>query len=1327
MFFRYVDKIADRIWAFVALILVLLAIYVGVGRQLVVQIADYRQDIERLITNSTGLGVSIAEVKGEWALFTPIIEATDVTFFPLNEPDRKLFSSVEVAIEVDVLSSLVVRQPRLRNLRIVGLDLVFLQHENGDWSINGYRPKTSKSNNTAQSSGSNTVAQLVLSQRLITLMGSSVTIVTPDHPVRTFKNINAQLHNSSGVRDFDGNILLGGEQSFAFSAKGKGNPFNLKNFELELYGKLDQGSVFSWLPGDIKQRVTEFDGIQLQELSASGEIWAHWKNGKFYDVNGVVAVDEAQLSSAVMPDIEPIKNLIGQFDIETGSEDQFILRLDHFQFDWRGDFWRESQVKIMYVPEGEMHPPVIEIFSNYALLRPMVQALLISGKVDDNLSELLSGTQFSGELENTSLRYYPRRKSFRLSSNFKNISAESWRNLPQLSGLSGFVEITPYKGWLSLNSSDATIWSERLLRKPIHADHISGAATWQMYNHENELEEVVLKTDFLKVKNPDTQGEVAFTLSVPFSGDRPRLKLIADVFEAKAEQVSRYLPATLPTKLLSWLDQSITAGTASGVLVYNGPIKIKGLAATDYTIQSDISFQDLSLDYQAGDWPPLEQAQGRLLINAADISYEIDHAKIFDSQIMSGHGGVGRDEFGYINVDVNARVEVIANDLIRLLNETPIEQQIGGLAQHWQARGSSLADINLTIPLSGPDREVLTQVNAALNQFSLHLTTEDLVLDNIRGQLFFDSRYGLYGEAIKCETFGYPAQVNLPKLGPNQKRIFQLNLVSEIDIKTLNEWARQPILDFMTGQTDYEIQVVVERSSSFVAEKTQSWVRVLTQLEGVEVNIPKPLYKAAAESRELEFRMSLAGFPAQIMLQYGEDFSSALLVDAKDLLKAQFKFDAAPAILPAARGIYVEGSMASMDWDLWEAFFVDLGNAYALETESDAESGRGIADAGSGDNESAEVFVDRVKSIDLNFRDFVGYGLELENLEVHSWREDGAWVIYGKNPMLDGRLKVPDDDRALEVQLSRLQLQEEESSDADNLASNGNVSDAHDYRPIMKILPAEFPNMVVRINDFSYGDMNLGKWNFNGHWQGEAYQIDGLRIRLGQLMLEGNGSWQLEGERSYTKFEGQIVTEDIGQLMQLWGYPSTIETKSADISYNVSWPYSPVDFDLDRLQGDFALKLREGRFLEVDAATSAVRVLGILNFSNMGRRLRLDFKDLYQSGLQFDRVKGPINLSNGVIGLTKLDIEGPSAKIIADGEIDYIQDRVNMNLELSLPFSENLIPVMTIVAGPLAGGGWYILDKVIGKQFDKIFSLNYGVTGTMAEPRIQLRTGAGSG
>lgn len=59
-------------------------------------------------------------------------------------------------------------------------------------------------------------------------------------------------------------------------------------------------------------------------------------------------------------------------------------------------------------------------------------------------------------------------------------------------------------------------------------------------------------------------------------------------------------------------------------------------------------------------------------------------------------------------------------------------------------------------------------------------------------------------------------------------------------------------------------------------------------------------------------------------------------------------------------------------------------------------------------------------------------------------------------------------------------------------------------------------------------------------------------------------------------------------------------------------------------------RLRKGQFVELEGGTQALRVFGLLNFNSIGRRLRLDFSDLFGKGYSYDRLTGSLVARDGV-------------------------------------------------------------------------------------------------
>jgi uncharacterized protein YhdP len=132
-------------------------------------------------------------------------------------------------------------------------------------------------------------------------------------------------------------------------------------------------------------------------------------------------------------------------------------------------------------------------------------------------------------------------------------------------------------------------------------------------------------------------------------------------------------------------------------------------------------------------------------------------------------------------------------------------------------------------------------------------------------------------------------------------------------------------------------------------------------------------------------------------------------------------------------------------------------------------------------------------------------------------------------------------------------------------------------------------------------------------------------------------------------------------------------------------------------------------------------MFGLLNFNALGRRLRLDFSDLFGRGLSYDTIRGQLVGTDGVLlSHEPLVLEGPSTRLELDGQLDMAQERVAAKLRVTLPLSNNL-PLAALLAGaaPVAGA-LFLVDRLVGDRLSRVASVEYRVDGTLQDPQISL-------
>jgi uncharacterized protein YhdP len=221
------------------------------------------------------------------------------------------------------------------------------------------------------------------------------------------------------------------------------------------------------------------------------------------------------------------------------------------------------------------------------------------------------------------------------------------------------------------------------------------------------------------------------------------------------------------------------------------------------------------------------------------------------------------------------------------------------------------------------------------------------------------------------------------------------------------------------------------------------------------------------------------------------------------------------------------------------------------------------------------------------------------------------------------------------------------------------------------------------------------------------------------LRIDGGGGWEGETGKTSSWYKGRLDGKNLADVLSAWGFAPTVTSRDFRLDVDGRWPGSPAAVGLKRFSGSMDAALRTGQFVEVEGSAQALRVFGLLNFNSIGRRLRLDFSDLFDKGLAYDRVKGLLVASSGVyVTREPITVTGPSSNFELDGTLDMVSDRVDADLQVSLPVTNNLPLAALIVGAPAVGGALFLVDRLIGDRVSRFASVHYRVEGPWKEPRI---------
>ncbi|MBP0048803.1 hypothetical protein H9C73_08630 [Marinobacterium sp. AK62] len=319
-----------------------------------------------------------------------------------------------------------------------------------------------------------------------------------------------------------------------------------------------------------------------------------------------------------------------------------------------------------------------------------------------------------------------------------------------------------------------------------------------------------------------------------------------------------------------------------------------------------------------------------------------------------------------------------------------------------------------------------------------------------------------------------------------------------------------------------------------------------------------------------------------------------------------------------------------------------------------------------------------------------------------------------------GTLKLPPG-APIGVDLEHLQLDllRAPEKDAGTGATPAEAKDPH-YSGMLEA--ARVPDLNLRVAHLELGEKPLGDWRFQLRPDDDGLRVTGLEAHLEQLILRGEANWHQRQESPQTALTLKLAADDIGRLLQQWGYGRIMETREVTGTLQLDWPGAPWDFALGNLGGEFLFETGQTRLIETADSSNLLRVFGILNFNSLARRLRLDFSDLLQKGISFDAIRGDYRLKGGVaVTRSPLVLEGPSADMRLTGQVDLTQEQLDQEVEVTLPLSSNAPFAAILLGAPQVAGAAFVIDKLIGDKLQRFSTLKYTLKGHWDDPEMKLQ------
>ncbi|MGH8460494.1 MAG: YhdP family protein [Stenotrophobium sp.] len=881
-----------------------------------------------------------------------------------------------------------------------------------------------------------------------------------------------------------------------------------------------------------------------------------------------------------------------------------------------------------------------------------------------------------GEIDGLVLRLHDSdgQPQYLLRAMLNNFSYAAGDGLAGVSGLNGELSADESSGRLRLTGGGVTLDLPHALRVPAPFDALTGELRWERLTAGWRL-----GMPAFSWRLAGSQGQGTVTLDLPGqAGQSPVLDLSAQFSDDDVTRLKPFIPKVWPDALEQWLTRGIGGGrVANGVLVIHGPL-------ADFPFHKnhsgswklDFDANDVKLGYHP-DWPQVDGIHARLAFAGNGLDISADSGSTAGTRVETAHARIVDFDGAQLQVDATVSGEMAR--FYDFLKTSPLKNTLSALVDHTSASGPARVNVHLDIPLAHAEQ---TAVNGdvALDHVQLRYAGLSQPIRDISGDIQF-SELGATATtplSAKFEDLDLAVRI-LPRAGTKGVISAAFDYAPAADGSGVSGFVPELVRKTLSGHSLWNAELPLSADNTGLS--------LSSDLQGIAIALPPPLGKTAAQAVPLTLLIDAADKAGGMQLR----------VDYRDRLNADIALAPASAAAgwsltgmnlylgkgvapPAGKGISISGNLADLDLGAWKGAFAAAGN-----------SGSGIG------LQRAELHVDHLQL----------FGQSLQDVHVVYTPNATGW-----SALLDGAGAagtVNWNDAGGGVLIARLQhLHLDAQTPPTETAASATEAAPQD--------PAQLPLLDLRCDQLDAGDADLGKAVLVTRRIDAGQAIDTLSLSGGKTSLTASGRWTRGGGLSGAALKFDLQSQNIAALLHAFGYAPNIDAKDSHFTGDLQWMPRSEGLRWELAQGPITIDVKSGKLSAVEPG--AGRVLGLLNFYALPRRLTLDFRDVVSSGLAFDTITGGFDLADGQATTGNLDIAGPSLRMEVRGRVGLIARDFDQTVKVYPDVSSGVTLGAALLGGPAVGALVLIAQQVLNKPLEKLTQLDYHVTGSWDNPKI---------
>lgn len=1251
--------------------LIVLAALVGIARLLLPMAPEYQDDIRRFANEATGFDVQFGQLSASWPLQGPEIRFFDVEV-RTRDGRQAVLDAAELSVGINLLRLITERRLMPGRVAVRQADLRVERLGDGQVLINAVPLE-----DLLRKPRSPELPHLDLELEDIGVELHDAGRLVPDVSLMARKLELRLAPGSIGFEGaFDGRDELGSRFGIsgtlpaallpgAVAADGAAAPewsFSLVAADIEL-GRLLRLLANQWTP------LRSGRGQLEIELAMRGLVPG--------EMNLDLELGETQIESAPeVPDTGYARlGLSARWKRSASGWQASVERL----VTQRGNKTRKAgSVEISHVLQesgaGQYQARAEAL--RLADIWPLLRAVAAPGLRDGPLPEKLLGELRDFSLAAEVAPGQPAR--WQAEATLQNVGlvmpAPGWA----LAGISGRLRANEQGGQIEVDAEKGLLRLPWLFRDDLHTTRTRGTFAWKPTPAGLQL-----YTDDLRISNAEIQTRTRLSVVLPPSGS-PFVDVKARVVASSAPAVVNHLPLVLFGKpLVKWLDESIITGRVpKGELTWRGPLRAFPYDEGDGEFRVEFAVEDGVLDYAPG-WPRLENVSTTVVIDHNSLSSTENSGTIAGIPFRDARVRVA-DLMHKPELQLATADDMQTGQVLAFLRASPIAQALGPTLGRVTGRGNVRAAVQLDMPIASPGDFRLTG-NFETSGASLGLRGVAYGLANLKGAIRLDNTR-LFAEKLEGQFLDEPVAITLRPAGKDEPGLSHVaELRGATPIGKLAVAFSLPYAGRLDGAVSWAATALVPKDK----DQQPFRIDIESDLVGLVSRLGAPLQKAAETAEPLQLAVL---FPERDQLdvtgRITRGISWALRFTSPtgtpwQLERGALRSGSPLATVPGVPGIEISGSFRSLRFADWFPVSGE-GSPVAAKSPDDTSGIR-------------QVFID----VDR----FSIFGQLFRDVSIKAAHAGKAWAIGVRGSNTEGSITVPDvlsADKPLRLDMQRLWLRETDPATGEGRAD-----------------PRELPPVRADIADFSLGDLKLGRLKADFAQRGDGVVAEPLSMQSEHFKISGNGTWvvvdgDIDQQRSELRL--QLDSDNIKATLAALGYDQVIEGEKANITLDFFWPGGPSENFLAMAGGRVGISLRNGQVLPVDPGGGG-RLLGLLSIATLPRRLGLDFSDVTDEGLSFDKVDGEFRFDSGKAFTCNLALDGPATDLGVVGEVSF-PNRTYNQVAVVRPHVTDVLALGAVAGGPVIGGAVVLASQIFRKSLSSFGESYYRISGSWDKPEV---------